>query len=257
MAKKKKRLGCLFWVALVLIVVVVFLFNQKTILEVIRKTDFPALFKNKKDEPPAVSIDTTLDEVVSTTSEETPGEIVIAPVPEEHEPVEQVDQETAEDEPVEIPEEAPEQEQEQAKPNIRNANIFLVEITVDGEISLQAVSREVRFSDSPLRETLLELLKGLNRGELQKGLQTQIPPETDLLGVYIQGETAFIDFSENFRFNPLGGAGLEAQLKQVVFTTLEFNNINNVQILIEGKIRRYLGPEGISIGQPLSAESFS
>ncbi len=49
--------------------------------------------------------------------------------------------------------------------------------------------------------------------------------------------------------------GLEAQLKQVVWTATEFGSVRSVQILIGGKIADYLGPEGLRIRDPLSRES--
>jgi spore germination protein GerM len=260
MAKKKRTLGCLFWVALVLIVVVVFLANQKSIRDVLRKTGFRNLFDTETDEPPEVTInppqtgeDAPAGEAPGTDA--LPDETVFIEEPDEKEPSAPDGTSSEVDEPADTAPEPSKPAEE--KPNIRYANIYLVEVKDDGEIRLQAVEREVRFSDSPLRETLLELLKGQNGGELSQGLQTQIPSETSLRNVYVRGDTAFIDFSENFRFNPLGQEGLRAQLKQVVYTTLEFSNIQYVQILIEGKVRRYLGPEGIFIGEPLSSESFS
>jgi spore germination protein GerM len=66
---------------------------------------------------------------------------------------------------------------------------------------------------------------------------------------------AYVDFNENFRFNPLGKEGLKAQLNQVVYTVTEFSNISRLQILIDGKKVNFLGPEGIYIGEPLSRSS--
>jgi germination protein M len=259
MAKKKKTLGWLFWAALVLIAVVVVLANQKTISNVLRRTGFRELFQNEKDEPLEVTINPAPGEETPPGDvpgpEVMPDEVVITGDSEESESPQANEPAPEVDEPENTSSETPSPVEE--KPNVRYANIYLVEVDNDGEIHLQAVRREVRFLDSPLRETLLELLKGQNGGELSQGLQTQIPAETALLNVYVRDDTAFIDFSESFRFNPLGQEGLEAQLKQVVYTTLEFSNITGVQILIEGKVRRYLGPEGIYIGKPLSAESFS
>ena len=36
----------------------------------------------------------------------------------------------------------------------------------------------------------------------------------------------------------------------------EFNNVNAVQILIEGALNEYMGPEGSFIGEPLSRDDF-
>jgi spore germination protein GerM len=47
-----------------------------------------------------------------------------------------------------------------------------------------------------------------------------------------------------------------AELKQVVYTATEFPTVENVQILVEGEISKYLGPEGVAIDKPLSRGSF-
>ena len=57
--------------------------------------------------------------------------------------------------------------------------------------------------------------------------------------------TAYLDFSEAFRFNSLGKEGLSAQLQQVVYSATEFSTVKRVQILLEGKTADYLGPEGL------------
>ena len=47
MAKKKRTLGCLFYIALVLLVLVVFLFNRERVQEVLEKTGFTRLFEKR------------------------------------------------------------------------------------------------------------------------------------------------------------------------------------------------------------------
>ena len=74
--------------------------------------------------------------------------------------------------------------------------------------------------------------------------------------MYIKGNTAYIDFNEAFRFNSLGKEGMIAELKQVVYTATEFPTVKAVQILVEGEVTRYLGPEGVAIDKPLGRESF-
>jgi len=258
--KKKKYLGFLFWVTLVLVVAVVFLLNQRNIRDALERTGFFEIFGGETDEPPEVTIatDSEPEDAPVTTPEdpppEAPSEVII-----------DTDETAVEGEPPgtdetrEPPTEEMQAEEPPAsedKPHVRYARVYFVQVRQDGEIALTPVVRSVRFDDSPLRETLAELLGGQSRQEMDQGLQTQIPAETRLLDVYVKDSTAYIDFSEDFRFNPLGQAGLEAQLKQVVYTTLEFSNINGVQILIEGQKRRYLGPEGLFIGEPISDRSF-
>jgi spore germination protein GerM len=88
------------------------------------------------------------------------------------------------------------------------------------------------------------------------GLISLIPEQSKLLSVNIKNGTAFLNFSEGFRFNSFGLEGYNAQLKQIVYTATEFSNIDSVQIMIEGKIKEYMGTEGGYIGSPLSRSDF-
>ena len=57
-------------------------------------------------------------------------------------------------------------------------------------------------------------------------------------------------------YNRFGIEGYAGQLKQVVYTATTFPTVQDVQILIEGETRDYLGGEGVFIGRPLSRNSF-
>lgn len=138
----------------------------------------------------------------------------------------------------------------------RDARIYFVKVNTEGLISLKSVTRSVDFSSSPLTQTINTLIRGPGSDEINKGSLTLIPEGSRLLSARVEGGTAYLNFNEAFRFNPLGREGYLAQLKQVVYTSTEFSSIKNVQILIEGVIRDYLGGEGFYIGEPLSRESF-
>jgi spore germination protein GerM len=73
--------------------------------------------------------------------------------------------------------------------------------------------------------------------------------------VTVKGDTATIDFSEQFRFNSLGIEGLRTQLRQVVWAATEFPTVSRVQVLIEGKHVDFLGPEGAAVDSPLGRDS--
>ena len=88
------------------------------------------------------------------------------------------------------------------------------------------------------------------------GCQSLIPEGTKLLGATVKDRTAFLNFNEEFMFNPEGTEGLLTQLMQVVYTATEFSTVDNVQILINGTKQNYLGLEGVWIGSPLSRTSF-
>jgi spore germination protein GerM len=106
-----------------------------------------------------------------------------------------------------------------------------------------------------MMDSLRSLLSGPNAEEERQGLRSLIPPGTRLLpATTVRGNTAYVNFSEDFQYNTFGVEGYAAQLRQVIWTATEFSNIKDVQILIEGRRVDYLG-EGIWIGSPLSRES--
>ncbi len=139
---------------------------------------------------------------------------------------------------------------------LRTVRLYFIRIDDDGLISRHEVSREVPDTGSPLLSALTALTNGPSEEELRRRLITLIPMGTKLLGVRIQGSTAFVNFSEEFMYNRFGVEGYAGQLRQVVYTATVFPTVQDVQILIEGEIREYLGLEGAYIGRPLSRNSF-
>jgi germination protein M len=249
MARKKNTIGCLFYIALVLLVLVIFLFNRAKVQEVIEKTGFTKLFERKKQAPV---------EVVITPPGEKPGE----GRPETTAPKTAPPQEVVIS--VEKPSEPPQKpgtgtSAPPAKPaaKTRQARLFFIAVDSGGGIQLKGVIRPVAYVDAPLTSTLEALLKGPTPTEVNQGLISLISPQTRLNRVYVKQETAYLDFSEAFRFNSLGKEGLEAQLKQVVYSATEFPTVKRVQILIDGRTADYLGPEGLFIGKPLARGSFA
>ena len=106
-------------------------------------------------------------------------------------------------------------------------------------------------SDSPMTDALRALIAGPSAAERERGLMSMIPPATRIISATVRDNTAFVNFSEEFLYNTYGVEGYEEQVRQVVLTATEFPNVNNVQILIEGRQIDYLG-EGIWIGSPLN-----
>ncbi len=254
--KNKSSIGCLFWLALVLFIIVIFLFNQKNIEEIIRRTGFLDVFSSDgepveviivtEDTPPEDAEDIVEDITEDSSDDDHPDEISI-----------NIDDNTVENPDNNEPELNNTQEiVEPEKSNLRNAVLYFVRINAEGLISLAGTMRPVYYDDSPLRETLITLINGQSTSEISQGMITMIPEGTELRNVYVRENTAFIDFSDEFLINPLGHVGLIAQIEQVVYTSTEFKNINNVQILIEGKIQEYLSSEGFYLGEPLSRDSF-
>lgn len=228
----------LLWIALTLTVLVIFLFNKKTIERVLEVTGFVETVKENWEikEPelhPTYLEDSTYNPELEIPDEESESMTINEEV-----------------EPVEIPEEPI------VEKRLRPTKLYFVKVTGDGQILLNAVNRGVPVGDSPLTSALQALLKGTNTEETNTGLTGMIPAGSELLSVRINNGIASLNFNEEFQFNQIGIEGYTAQLKQVIYTATEFPTIQSVQILIEGKRLPYLGAEGLYIGEPLSREVF-
>jgi germination protein M len=137
----------------------------------------------------------------------------------------------------------------------RATRLWFVKVDREGAIELAPASRSLPVGDSPLRDNLASLLAGPTATEREAGLVSLIPTGTAVRSVTVKGDTATIDFSEQFRFTTLGIEGLRAQLRQVVWAATEFPTVSRVQVLIEGQRVDYLGPEGAAVGSPLGRDS--
>ncbi len=251
MGRKKSSVGCLFWIALILLVLVVFLFNRNTIETVLRKTGLMNYVARDREpvEKPEV-------EIVSpdrTSADESSGRVK----PRETAP--ESDTENAvvvQEEPTETSR-PPTEERIEAPQRVRRSRLYFVLVDENSAISLREVTRAVSFTDSPLTDTLHALLKGLSSSEISRGLLSMVPEGTELRSVVVRGSTAYIDFNEAFRFNTFGREGYRYQLQQIVYTATEFQTVRSVQILVEGERISYLGPESPFVGEPLTRESLS
>jgi spore germination protein GerM len=142
------------------------------------------------------------------------------------------------------------------KYKMRDSVLYFIVIKEDGSIGLQKTSRNIRYIDSPLTSTITALLAGANSGEINNNYISLIPENTKLNRIWVSGGIAYMDFNENFLFNSFGREGYVGQLKQIVYSATEFPTVKQVQILIDGKTKSYLGLEGIYIGKPIDRNSF-
>jgi spore germination protein GerM len=138
----------------------------------------------------------------------------------------------------------------------RVATLYFVRVDGDGAITRQEVKRTVDASDSPMTDALNALLQGPSTDELGRNLISLIPAGTKLLSAQVRGSTAYLNFNEAFMINRYGIEGYAGQLKQIVYTATGYATVKDVQFLIEGEKREYLGGEGVYIGKPLSRASF-
>ncbi len=134
--------------------------------------------------------------------------------------------------------------------------LYFIVINSDGSVSRRTAKRLRDRTNSPLTDSINTLLAGPTLDEKSKDMMSLIPAGTRLLGASVKNGTATLNFSENFEFNSVGVEGYIAQLMQIVYTATEFSTVKNVQFLIEGEKKDYLGSEGQWIGSPLARSSF-
>ncbi|MDR1178757.1 MAG: GerMN domain-containing protein, partial [Spirochaetaceae bacterium] len=257
----KKPLGCLFWLAFIIVVTGLFYINRGLIKRTVESTHlFDRILNRGPAAENAEEPDSEDSPVVETETPpprtpegetQAPGSAGTAPGQDNRNapPAGQTPDRSASSTENQNPQTAP-GGQNSAAPEttqLRERTIYFVKIDTDGTILRTAVSRKLTVSDSPMLDVLGALLSGPAAGERRTGLITLIPQGTRILSATVRGSTAYISFNEDFQFNTNGADGYTAQLRQVVWTVTEFSNIKDVQILIEGRRVDYLG-ESIWIG---------
>jgi len=269
--EKKQGAGCLIWLVALLVTLLLFVFSWDEIKETMESTGFSKVISTPGGEPSATpgtgdgSLEPAPEPPVATP-------VTIVPPPEpatnvqvpESDPKQPADSKPADSKPagtvgvrpaspaVSIPQSTP---MEQVKAT-RVAVLYFIRVDDDGIITRHEVKRTVGASDSPMTDALEALMSGPNADELARGFISLIPSGTKLLSATVRGSTAYLDFNEAFMYNRYGIEGYAGQLKQIVYTATGYSTVKDVQILIDGQKRDYLGGDGVFIGKPLSRASF-
>ncbi|MDR2542954.1 MAG: GerMN domain-containing protein [Treponema sp.] len=268
---KKSQIVLIFWLIFIIVIISIFLINAETIQrnfgvfcvritspsgneEVLLLADDIPLIDERTldDQTPAVRVEIVEQPVVTPQTE--PAQ------PSAELPVEQPAA-TPQAEPAQQPattqQTPPQQPIQPVTPpaQTRDRTIYFAQVSGDGQILHTRVTRRLPVSQTPMQDVLNALLAGPSAEELSRGILNLIPQNTRMLSAIVRGDTAYINFSEDFLFTTFGVEGYVAQLRQIVWTVTEFQNIRDVQFLIEGRRMDYLG-EGIWIGSPISRLSF-
>ncbi|NLX90446.1 MAG: hypothetical protein GXZ07_02460 [Firmicutes bacterium] len=124
------------------------------------------------------------------------------------------------------------------------ATLYFMEVT-DTQFKLGAEKRE--FTRQPDAEGLIqELLKGPREGALKR----IIPEGTRLLGLRIEKGVAFVDFSQDITAANYGAETESVLVNSIVLTLTQLEEIEAVQIMVEGKIVDTLAGH-VFTGKPL------
>jgi len=131
-----------------------------------------------------------------------------------------------------------------------NPGVTTVELTLyfsdDQAMYLVPEQRKVAIGEG---ESIAEaVVKELIKGPSSAGLKRTIPPETSLLSLTIEKGVAEVDFSRGIQDSRYGGSAGESMLIYSIVNSLtELPEINQVQILVEGKkIESLYGHIGIA-----------
>jgi len=255
-SRKRTSFGVLFWIAAILFIAILLMFNLPTIRGVLERTDFvDVVFEERSNEPEQP------DQQPAPEEEQQPPpetELVIPEVEEPEDdslpPVEEEEEQAQEQAQEEIELDPPRQTEETGPQRTMQRDLYFILVSDDGRILAESVERTIRYESGPLTSTLEALIAGPSADDLNRGLLSLIPSGTELLSARVASGVAFLNFNEAFRFNSMGLEGLLAQLQQVVRTATQFSTVDAVQILIEGQNEEYLGGDGVYIGEPLTPQ---
>ncbi len=287
--KRRTSIGVLFWIAFILLVLVIFLANRSNIEQVLESTGIVEVVRDRFAE----DADAPAGDEPANEDEDPAGETSAGERPADESGGRETEPRVVIGEPERPPEQAPAADPPEAdatddagadepaagtdaaeperpagtaqrqpspdpeKPNRVMTGLYFIRVTDDGRTFPQRVVRPVYYASSPLTETIQTLIAGPSGSELDDGLLNLIPEGTSLISAHVSDGVAFLNFNQSFRFNPLGAEGTVAQLLQVIYSSTEFPTVERVQFLVEGERVDYLGGDGIYVGEPLGRDAFS
>ncbi len=138
------------------------------------------------------------------------------------------------------------------------AVLYFVKINgQDGSVKPVPVTRTIKFKDSPITRTIESLISGPTADERHRGITSFIPDETELISARIQNGYLTLNFSSKFEENYSGREAILLELSQVVLTSFNFTQVTKLSILIEGKRKRYITGEGIPLKEVYTKQDLS
>lgn len=252
--RRRSRLGktgCLFWLLILLIIVVIFIYKGKgNIREAFN------FFKRGETKEAVEEIVKKYEEVKKTAEDEsTPVESSQA-----HEGAEESGEETttAAREGEDKTDSGKTVVTDNLKTKEYKAVLYFAKINEqDGSVKPVPVTRTIKFKDSPITRTIESLISGPTADERHRGITSFIPDETELISARIQNGYLTLNFSSKFEENYSGREAILLELSQVVLTSFNFTQVTKLSILIEGKRKRYITGEGIPLKEVYTKQDLS
>jgi spore germination protein GerM len=117
------------------------------------------------------------------------------------------------------------------------------------QLYLSSVTRKVSDKNI-LRLSLETLISGPSPSEKSAGYMSAVPSSLRVNRVAIKGRSAVIDFSGAIEEDAPGQI-LIKRLQQIVYTATAIDGVDNLLITINGKAKKSIGADGLSISGPI------
>jgi len=127
--------------------------------------------------------------------------------------------------------------------------MFLDSTEPDGPFLAAIEPVEPGCCANELISTLDALVVGPTQDQRDRGISSEVPDGTVVLGVDVDGGIATVDFSNQFTSGG-GSMAMEGRVAQIVWTVTQFDGIDGVRFAVEGTVIDYLGGEGIDVSEP-------
>ncbi len=271
MASRKKigKTGCLFWLVILLVIIVIFVYkgkgNFKETFSFFKIEKIKERFgKGLREKELAVEKETAGSKETSGYREpgnfpsdfpegKSPGKSL----EEKHVKLEEATDSKAKTGVEKVPTiETPVPEKPQSESPVTSelktkrlsTSLYFVMISNDSTIVRPVpITRTITYKDSPITRTIESLLEGPTVAERQKGIISFIPEETKLISAHISDGLLTLNFSKRFEENYTGRDAILLEVSQVLLTSFNFSQVTSLSILIEGNQRRYITGEGIPL----------
>lgn len=121
---------------------------------------------------------------------------------------------------------------------------------------VEPVTRELPKTEQaqPLHYAITELLEGPTAEERQQGFYSEIPKNTQLLGIHAKDKSITIDLSKQFTTGG-GSNSIEQRLEELKQTTYAADTEHTLTVNVEGKPLELLGGEGLEVPATLQREA--
>jgi hypothetical protein len=120
-------------------------------------------------------------------------------------------------------------------------NLYFIEV-IDGQEEIVVVEREIPYTIRTAQAAILELLKGPNPSEVDRGLSTAIAEGVELNNIYIEDRVVYADFNETLDEGVAGSAWVTSIRSQIEKTLNQFETVDEVVISVNGETEDILQP---------------